>query len=135
VRVLTSEQRPLTSSWSSSEGRSERVALRRERNPRSRWSTWCATATDIRRPTGVTRSVPEATLLAVADTAMRIGFPIQAKKRIAGLRMSATDFDWSTGHGPAVAGPLASLILVMAGRKAPLEDLRGDGMQTIQARV
>jgi uncharacterized protein (TIGR03083 family) len=90
---------------------------------------------DIRRPTGVTRSVPEATLLAVADTAMRIGFPIQAKKRIAGLRMSATDFDWSTGHGPAVAGPLASLILVMAGRKAPLEDLRGEGMQTIQARV
>jgi len=59
---------------------------------------------DIRRPTGVTRSVPEATLLTVADTARRIGFPIQAKKRIAGLRLSATDFDWSTGDGPAIAG-------------------------------
>jgi uncharacterized protein (TIGR03083 family) len=90
---------------------------------------------DIRRPTGVTRSIPEGTLLTVADTARQIGFPIQAKKRVAGLRMSATDFDWSTGDGPAVAGPLASLILVMAGRKAPLEDLRGDGVQTIRARV
>jgi uncharacterized protein (TIGR03083 family) len=90
---------------------------------------------DIRRPTGMTRSVPAATLLTVADTAKRIGFPIQAKKRVAGLRLSATDFDWSAGDGPVVEGPLASLILVMAGRRAPLEDLSGEGMQTLQARV
>ena len=90
---------------------------------------------DIRRPTRMTRSVPEATLLTVADTAKRIGFPIQAKKRVAGLRMSATDFDWSAGDGAVVEGPLASLILVMAGRTAPLEDLSGEGMQTFRARV
>jgi uncharacterized protein (TIGR03083 family) len=89
---------------------------------------------DIRRPTGVTRSVPEPTLLTVADTVKRIGFPIQAKKRVAGLRMSATDFDWAAGDGPSVEGPLASLILVTAGRRAPLEDLSGEGMQTLQAR-
>jgi hypothetical protein len=90
---------------------------------------------DIRRPTGMTRSVPEATLLTVGDMMKRIGFPIQAKKRIAGLRMSATDADWSTGEGPSVEGPLASVILVMAGRKAPLEDLSGEGMQTLRERV
>lgn len=90
---------------------------------------------DIRRPTGLTRSVPEATLLTVADTVKGIGFPIQAKKRIAGLRMSATDSDWSAGDGPSVEGPLASLILVMAGRKAPFEDLSGEGAQTLQARM
>ena len=90
---------------------------------------------DIRRPTGITRSVPEATLLTVADTVKPIGFPLRAKKRIAGLRMSAKDCNWSTGDGPAVEGPLASLILVMAGRKAPLEDLTGEGMQTLQARL
>jgi len=90
---------------------------------------------DIRRPTGLTRSVPEATLLTVADTLKRIGFPLQVKKRMAGLRLSATDADWSAGDGPSVDGPLASLILVMAGRKAPLEDLSGEGMQTLQARM
>jgi uncharacterized protein (TIGR03083 family) len=90
---------------------------------------------DIRRPTGMTRSVPEATLLTVADMVKRVGFPLHAKKRIAGLRVSATDSDWSTGDGPSVEGPLASLILVMAGRKAPLEDVSGEGTQTLQSRM
>jgi uncharacterized protein (TIGR03083 family) len=90
---------------------------------------------DIRRPAGMTRSMPEATLLSVADTMKLIGFPIQVKKRIAGLHMEATDYDWSSGDGPSVEGPLASLILVMAGRPAPIEDLSGEGMQALQSRM
>jgi len=90
---------------------------------------------DIRRPTGLNRSVPEPTLLKVADTVKRVGFPLKTKSRIAGLRLSATDSDWSVGDGPSVEGPLSSLILVMAGRKAPLEDLSGEGMQTLRARM
>jgi uncharacterized protein (TIGR03083 family) len=90
---------------------------------------------DIRRPTGMTRSVPEPTLVTVADTVKGIGFPLQAKKRVAGLHMTATDADWSAGDGPSVEGPLASLIFVMAGRKAPLEDLSGDGKQILQSRL
>jgi hypothetical protein len=79
--------------------------------------------------------VPEATLLTVAHTLMSVGFPLQVKKRIAGLRMSATDCDWSAGNGPSVEGQLASLIFVMAGRKAPLEDLSGEGAQILQTRM
>ena len=90
---------------------------------------------DIRRPTGMTRSVPETTLLTVADTVKGIGFPLHAKKRIAGLRMTATDSDWSVGEGPPLEGPLAALIFVMAGRKVPLEDLSGEGKQTLQSRM
>jgi uncharacterized protein (TIGR03083 family) len=90
---------------------------------------------DIRRPTGMNRSVPQATLLTVADTVTGIGFPLQAKKRIAGLRLSATDADWSVGDGPSVEGPLASLIFATAGRKEPLDDLSGEGKQTLQARM
>ncbi len=90
---------------------------------------------DIRRPMGITRTVPESTLLTVADTVKLVGFPLKTKKRIAGLHMSATDADWSTGEGPSVEGPLASLILVMAGRKAPLEDLSGEGTETLRARL
>lgn len=96
--------------------------------------TVCHSA-DIRRPTGLMRSVPEATLVTVADTLKRIGFPLHTKKRIAALRLSATDATWSTGDGPAVEGQLASLILVMAGRKAPLDDLSGEGAQTLRARM
>jgi uncharacterized protein (TIGR03083 family) len=90
---------------------------------------------DIRRPMGMIRSVPEATLRTAADLVKDVGFPLKAKKRRVGLRVSATDFDWSTGDGPSVEGPLASLILVLAGRKALLEDLSGEGLQTIQARM
>jgi uncharacterized protein (TIGR03083 family) len=90
---------------------------------------------DIRRPTGMTRTVPEATLVKVADTVTGIGFPLHAKKRIDGLRLSATDSNWSAGDGPSVEGPLASLILVIAGRKAPIEDLSGEGAQTLSTRV
>jgi uncharacterized protein (TIGR03083 family) len=89
---------------------------------------------DIRRPAGLSRTVPEPTLLTVADMVKDMGFPIHAKRRIAGLGMSATDADWSAGNGPPVTGPLASLVLVMAGRTAPLEDLTGAGTQTLRAR-
>lgn len=90
---------------------------------------------DIRRPTGMTRRMPEATLLTVADTMKNIGFPIRTKQRIAGLRMSATDSDWSAGDGPTVEGHLDSLILVMAGRNTPMEDLSGEGSQILQTRM
>jgi hypothetical protein len=73
--------------------------------------------------------------LTVADTMKNIGFPIRTKKRIAGLRMSATDSDWSAGDGPTVEGQLDSLILVMAGRTTPLEDLSGEGSQILQTRM
>jgi uncharacterized protein (TIGR03083 family) len=89
---------------------------------------------DIRRPTGLVRSVPESTLLAVADTMKGIGFPIKTKKRIAGLRLSATDYSWSTGDGSSVEGPLASLILAMVGRHAAFADLSGEGVSTLTAR-
>ena len=90
---------------------------------------------DIRRPMGMSRSVPEAALLTVADLVKRMGFPFQAKKRIAGLRVSATDAEWSAGEGSIVEGPQASLILVMAGRAAPLENLSGEGTQILHARM
>ena len=79
--------------------------------------------------------MPDATLTTVADTVSHIDFPLQAKKRIAGLRLSDLGTGWSTGEGPDVEGPLASLILVMAGRKAPLEDLSGDGLPALRARM
>jgi hypothetical protein len=57
-----------------------------------------------------------------------------AKKRIAGLRLEATDADWSTGEGPLVRGPLLSLVLAMTGRSVALADLDGPGVAELGRR-
>lgn len=56
-----------------------------------------------------------------------------AKKRIAGLQLTATDTDWSTGDGPAVQGPAKYLALAMTGR-AVTDHLSGDGVATLRSR-
>ena len=89
---------------------------------------------DIRRPLGIQRQLPEETLVEVASNLKNIGFPIKAKKRVAGLKFVATDIDWSSGDGPEVRGPADSIILAMGGRKAGLDDLTGDGVATLAGR-
>jgi hypothetical protein len=37
--------------------------------------------------------------------------------------------------GPEVKGPLASIIIVLTGRKAGLPDLSGDGVAVLTSRV
>ena len=61
---------------------------------------------DIRRPTGMTRSVPEATLVTVADTVKRVGFPTprqEAHRRSApvGHRLRLVGGRRSFRRGPA----------------------------------
>jgi len=89
---------------------------------------------DIRRPLGLTHSAPEAALIAVADSWKNSNILIGAKRRIAGLRLRATDSTWTHGEGPEVSGPMASLVLAMSGRKGALSDLSGDGLRTLMAR-
>jgi hypothetical protein len=59
---------------------------------------------------------------------------IGAKRRIAGLRIHATDADWFHGEGPEVSGPLTSLILAMTGRKGAHQDLTGEGLTVLSGR-
>jgi hypothetical protein len=58
---------------------------------------------DIRRPLGIKGDLPEAHLLSVADFAKDDVHIFGAKKRIAGLTLTATDMDWSHGNGPEVS--------------------------------
>ena len=59
---------------------------------------------------------------------------IGTKKRINGLRLHASDADWSYGSGPEVSGPMLSLLMAMTGRKPVLQDLSGDGVATLRER-
>ena len=90
---------------------------------------------DMRRPLGLPRAYPEATLVAVAEFYQGSSLIVGAKKRIAGLGLVATDADWSLGHGPEITGPLLSIILAMTGRPAGLTDLEGDGLATLAGRM
>jgi len=89
---------------------------------------------DIRRPLGLEHRTPEAALRAVADNWKNANLLIGSKRRIAGLRLRATDADWTHGDGPEVAGPLQSLVLAMTGRKGSHPDLSGDGVGTLASR-
>lgn len=89
---------------------------------------------DIRRPLGLEHSSPEAALVAVADSWKNSNLLIGSKRRIAGLRLRATDAQWSHGDGPEVSGPLGSLVMAMTGRKAVHPDLSGDGVAVLAGR-
>ena len=72
--------------------------------------------------------------MAVADSWKNSNLLIGSKRRIAGLRLRATDAQWAHGDGPEVSGPLLSLILAMTGRQAVHRDLSGDGVADLGRR-
>jgi uncharacterized protein (TIGR03083 family) len=89
---------------------------------------------DIRRPLGIAYEYPTAAAAAVADSYKSSNLVMGAKKRIAGLRLVATDTTWSHGSGPEVKGKMMPLLMAMAGRTAAVADLSGDGVETLRAR-
>ena len=45
-----------------------------------------------------------------------------------GVRLAATDLDWTYGSGDEVRGPAIALALTIMGRNARVEDLSGPGV-------
>jgi uncharacterized protein (TIGR03083 family) len=89
---------------------------------------------DIRRVLGIKHDYPLDALKRVADATKKSNLVLGAKKRIAGVKLVATDSDWSTGDGPEARGPMLSLVRVMSGRKSALDDLEGDGVAILRSR-
>jgi uncharacterized protein (TIGR03083 family) len=89
---------------------------------------------DIALPLGRTRPVPTAAAAAAAQRAWDLRIPFHARKRLAGLRLSATDTDWAVGSGAPVEGPIAALLLLVTGRDAALDQLTGDGVRALRRR-
>jgi uncharacterized protein (TIGR03083 family) len=89
---------------------------------------------DIRRPLGIASRTPADAAVRVAEFYKSSNLIVGAKNRIAGLRLDATDADWSNGDGPVVSGPILSLVLAMTGRKAVVSDLTGDGVDALAGR-
>lgn len=89
---------------------------------------------DIRRPLGVPREIP-AERLSRALSFARFAPPVGAFWRARGLRLVATDIDWSAGRGPELSGPAEAVLLAIAGRPAALPDLSGPGRSILAGRI
>jgi uncharacterized protein (TIGR03083 family) len=89
---------------------------------------------DITLPLGRTRSMPTTAAAAAAQRVWDVGFPFRARRRLAECRLAATDTDWAVGSGAPVEGPIAALLLLVTGRRAALDQLTGDGVDTLRRR-
>jgi uncharacterized protein (TIGR03083 family) len=92
---------------------------------------------DVARPLGLDVSAPLSTWKVVlafltSPTASRAFMP---KGRMSGLRLRATDQDWSYGDGADIQGPSEALALAVLGRGAAFGDLSGDGVTLLRGRL
>jgi hypothetical protein len=72
--------------------------------------------------------MPRAAARAGATRVWTIGWPFWAKRRLSGLRLTATDTDWSAGNGAEVRGPIDALLLLLTARTAAaIPKLTGPG--------
>ncbi|WP_440902299.1 maleylpyruvate isomerase family mycothiol-dependent enzyme [Actinosynnema sp.] len=92
-------------------------------------------AEDVRRPLGLRRAPDAEGLLAVAEFFAAKDFAVNSKTLVRGLALRADDADFRSGEGPEVRGPLLSLVMVMAGRRAHLADLTGNGVAELDGRL
>jgi uncharacterized protein (TIGR03083 family) len=91
-------------------------------------------AGDISEAVGKPLAFPADHYVAGLDYLKDVQPALGCKERIAGLRLQATDADWSHGDGPPVEGSVQHLTLAMTGRTAALAHLSGDGIATLRAR-
>ncbi len=81
--------------------------------------------------------IPGTALAAVLNTQVALPNPfVPAFRNSRGLRLRATDVDWTHGEeGPLVEGRAADLVSVLGNRARMLPALSGDGVDVLAARV
>lgn len=92
---------------------------------------------DVRRALGIEGAVDPELLRNVLEfltTSKKSKLMLEKKGLLDGLRLEATDLDWSHGEGALVSGPAESLIMA-AMRRPTLDELTGDGVETLRMRL
>ena len=98
-------------------------------------------ALDIRRPLGRPHAIDPTAFGVAADFCAGARWPSStmlggpATARVRGLRLVASDQDWSWGQGQEVRGPGEVLLLVLTGRPVQTGELAGPGVDTLSARL
>ena len=60
---------------------------------------------------------------------------VKARKRAEGVRLVATDSDWSVGQGPEVRGPGEAILMTITGRRGVIDELSGPGVAVLANRA
>ena len=89
---------------------------------------------DIRRPLGLPRQIPRERLEKALPFAM-IAPPLKVGWHVRGVRLVATDLDWSAGRGPEARGPGEALLMSIAGRRGVAQELDGPGKDILVQRL
>jgi uncharacterized protein (TIGR03083 family) len=89
---------------------------------------------DIRRSIGLPRTIDPERLRTALNFA-RFAPTIRGAWRARGVRLVASDLDWSHGRGPEVRGPGEALLMAMAGRRAALDDVDGPGKAKLAQHI
>jgi uncharacterized protein (TIGR03083 family) len=89
---------------------------------------------DIRRPLGQQRVIPPDRLHRVLNYALTSP-ATRGARRTRGVRLVATDLDWSHGDGLEVTGPAEALLMAMAARPDAFNQLAGPGKELLAQRI
>jgi uncharacterized protein (TIGR03083 family) len=89
---------------------------------------------DMRRPLGMPRDIPPDRLLPTLRCAWTAP-AVRGVWRARGVRLVATDVDWSAGKGPEVHGRGEALLMAMAGRRGVVAELSGPGQPKLAHRI
>jgi uncharacterized protein (TIGR03083 family) len=92
---------------------------------------------DIAVPLGRERRMPVEAATTAATRVWTIPWPMSTTfhihRRLRGVRLVATDADWSAGEGTVVEGPVEALLLLMTGRTGAARDrLSGPGVAALR---
>ena len=88
---------------------------------------------DIARPLGRELAIPVDFTRAGLDRVWAMGWPFNAPKKLAGLRLTASDTDWTVGTGPEISGSAIALLLLLTGRSAAaIDELDGIGVSRLR---
>ncbi|TQM33602.1 maleylpyruvate isomerase family mycothiol-dependent enzyme [Nocardia bhagyanarayanae] len=90
---------------------------------------------DIAIPLGRTLELPRAAAAVAATRVWGMGWPFWARRRLKGLRLVATDCDWSVGQGLEARGGIADLLLLITGRQVVVPRLAGPGAAALVTRL
>ncbi|MGC5054748.1 maleylpyruvate isomerase family mycothiol-dependent enzyme [Micromonospora sp. DT48] len=90
---------------------------------------------DIRRSLDLPGGPSVEAATTVARFFVAKNFAVNSRNVATGLRWEATDGPLHIGDGPIVRGTTEALVMLLAGRRAYLADVTGDGVETVNARI
>lgn len=105
--------------------------------PMGQMADGCIHLRDCARPLGLDTDVPLDDWRMVLDflPTRQASLSLVPRGRLKGLRLVATDLEWSHGDGEQVSGAGEALAIALTGRRVALADLDGPGAAVLAVRL